>query len=91
MKAMSERLRRIPLLATATGRWTVGLLLLAAVCATLLWFGFAGNGDNPGAAATSMAPAAGDMVPPPEGDADNPALPEGSDSMPRDVIPPEEP
>lgn len=86
MRAMSERLRRIP----AAGRWTVGLLL-AATCVALLWFGFAGNGDNPGAAATNMAPAAGDMVPPPEGDADNPALPEGSDSMPRDVIPPEEP
>lgn len=71
------------------GPWAVGLLV-AALCALLLWFGLGQEPDGTDMVDATAPAAGGDMIPPIDEGADHsvPALP---DHTTTDVIPPEEP
>jgi hypothetical protein len=72
------------------GRWAVGLLV-AALCALLLWFAMPWSPDDADLVAATVPAAGGDMAPAVDDDSAEPPPPPPSDHTATDVIPPEEP
>ncbi|MGE0117232.1 MAG: hypothetical protein AB7S71_22975 [Dongiaceae bacterium] len=87
MHGIAGRLRKIFASDRGSGRWVIGLVVVAAA-ALLLWLGLGPDRGGPEAGAPVSAGA--DILPPAEEDVD-PAATFGPDSQPRDVIPPAEP
>jgi hypothetical protein len=72
------------------GRWALSLLV-AALCALLLWFGLGWQRDDTDVADATAPAAGGDMVPPIDDGAEPSPPPTLPDHTTTDVIPPEEP
>jgi hypothetical protein len=72
------------------GRWAAGLLV-AALCALLLWFGLPWGPDDTDVVEATAPAAGGDFGPAIDEDAAEPPPPPKPDHTATDVIPPEEP
>ena len=90
MYGIADRLRRIVIFHRGSGRWVIGLVVVAAV-ALMLWFGLSPDRGSREAGTTAPVSTGADILPPAEEDADHAATSAPSDTPPQDVIPPAEP
>jgi len=86
----SIRQRRRLILYRRAGRWAVGLVV-AALCALLLWFGLPWSRDDAELIQATAPAAGGDIVPVVDDDTAEPSPPPPPDHTATDVIPPEDP
>jgi hypothetical protein len=89
MARIAEHLRSIAALGRGPIGWTVGAAAVAAIAA-LLWFGLASDSGDLSTEMVTPASSVGDILPPPEEDADH-ASQGASEAPTQDVIPPDEP
>jgi hypothetical protein len=90
MPGIVERLRWMTSFARGPIGWA-GAALAVAVIAVLLWFRLAANNDGQYAGAVTQPAAGGDVLPPPEDDADHATAAGAADPTTQDIIPPDEP